>query len=168
MLIIFQFLTLTDSARASLACRYLHRCYNSIWLSLDYFEEFDLAHFSAIELKKVMEKSARLAHIRTVKKLLHGKNLQHYADKYFSGYNRIRLKAVANQTTGQLISFEIEPRRPNMGVFFMDENILEISGQNSQSLMLVALMNCHFLTGKSLAGISKCRKLRSFSLTRNK
>jgi len=82
VLLIFQFLTLTDSARASRACRYLHRCYNSIWLSLDYFEEFDLGHFSVTELKKVMEKSARLAHIRTVKRLLTGKNLQYYADKY--------------------------------------------------------------------------------------
>ena len=82
VLLIFQFLTLTDSARVGRACRYLHRCYNSIWLSLDYFEEFDLGHFSVMELKKVMEKSVRLTHIRTVKRLLNGKNLQHYTDKY--------------------------------------------------------------------------------------
>jgi len=81
---------------------------------------------------------------------------------------RIRLKAVASQTTGQLVSFEIEPKRLNMGVFLMDENILEICGQNCQSLLVVALINCHFLTGKSVVGIGKCRKLRSFSLTRNK
>mgnify|MGYP001024018005 FL=1 len=55
-----------------------------------------------------------------------------------------------------------------MGVFLVDENILEICGQSYQSLMLVSLINCHFLTGKSFVGISKCRKLRNFSLTRNK
>jgi len=55
-----------------------------------------------------------------------------------------------------------------MGVFLMDENILEICGQNCKSLVVVELINCHFLTGKSVAEIGKCRNLRSFSLTRNK
>lgn len=55
-----------------------------------------------------------------------------------------------------------------MGVFLMDDNILEMAGQSYQSLRSVSLINCHFLTGKSLLGISRCRKLQGFSITRNR
>jgi hypothetical protein len=78
---IFQYLTLTDSARLSQVCRYFNRCYNSIWLNFDYFEYFNLSNFKPVELRKVMEKSTRLTHIRHMKRLFMGKNLETFAEK---------------------------------------------------------------------------------------
>ncbi len=50
-----------------MTCRYWQKCFNSIWLSYDFFAKFDFQTKNKKEISKVFEKSSKLAHIKQMK-----------------------------------------------------------------------------------------------------
>lgn len=158
---VMQYLSLDDNAHLALVCKYWRKCFNSIWLSYDFFGEVNSKEFKDNQLRAVFEKSARLPHIKKMKNLISGKKL----DSYFK---RTNIKAKVSKdmlSKGKLFEkFCVKPLRTSHSIFFSDKEIVDICESSMYSLLYISLKSCNLITRPSFEALSKCKNLQHLTL----
>ncbi len=125
---------------ASQVCSYFLSCYRSLWNDKDYFCQLETDKLTTQELGKIIEKATRLDHIRQLKHLYSGKNINYCREKYRLKIVRIKIKVGEGSlnTGGMLEVFSVIPKNVRSGsTFIMDSHVLEIVNSSFRSLKVV-------------------------------
>lgn len=90
LLKVFSYLRLSELGIAAQVCSYFLSCYRSLWNDKDYFCQLETDKLTTQELGKIIEKATRLDHIRQLKHLYSGKNINYCREKYAPKYTESR------------------------------------------------------------------------------
>ena len=157
---IMQFLPLFDNAKLSYVCKYWNRCYNSIWLSYDFFAKVNFQNLNGKQVKKIFEKSGRLAHIRKMKNIMRGKKVEAFLKR-----TKFSTKISKEVHNGNLFeTFSIKPNKPNITLFITDKEVVDICESSLFSLQYINLTSCLMLTQKSFEALAKCRFIQHLTI----
>lgn len=78
---VFSYLRLSELVAASQVSSYFLSCYRSLWNDKEFFCQLETDKFTSKELGKLIEKSTRLDHIRQLKHIYSGKNINYCREK---------------------------------------------------------------------------------------
>lgn len=161
MLRIMSFLTLKDNARIASVCRYFKVCYNSIWLSYDYFSVLNFQEMGTDQVEQIFEHGGKLPHVRQMKKIMSGKKLGPFLQK---NSLQTRLSAQFNRKDALFEEFSLKPSKPNVAVLITDRDIQGICESSTCSLLYVNLTNCQLLTNLSYRALATCTNMQHLSI----
>lgn len=154
-----RFLSLEDNFRVGCVCKYWRKCFDSIWISYDFFGKFEINEKTAEnKVKEVFERSSRLPHIQRLKRIFKGKNLSSVIKKV-----QFKTKMAKNGNSFDKVfeRFEILPYRKCYTIFITDEQFTEICNCSKYSLQFINLTSCYMLTDRSLSYIASCHQLHT-------
>lgn len=162
---VMQFLNLEDNAKLALVCKYWKKCFNSIWLSYDFFSKMNSRKFNSKQLQFMFKKSSKLLHIQKIKSLVCGRKI----DAFFQ---RTQIKTSISKdvlSKGTLFEkFSMKPVRPNHSVFLEDTQVVSICESSMFSLLYISLKSCDMLKRSSFEALAKCNNLQHLTLIKSR
>lgn len=93
LLKILSYLRLSELVVTYQVCSYFLSCYRSLWNDKTFFCQLETDKLTSKELGKLIEKSSKLDHIRQLKHIYQGKNINCCREKYTLDYKELRSKS---------------------------------------------------------------------------
>jgi hypothetical protein len=81
MLKVFSYLRISELVAASQVSSFFLSCYRALWNDKEFFCQLETDKLTSSELGRLIEKSTRLDHIRQLKNLYSGKNINYCREK---------------------------------------------------------------------------------------
>ena len=165
---VFGFLSYTEMTRLSSTCYFLNQCFRGMWFHHQFLSEMDLSNYSALEIRKIVQKSKH-PHSKTVLgSLLPGKNLEMFLRR-----NKVAFAAAAQQQSkkGVISKFEVGPAKHSVGPFrntlVADRDITKILDSSHSTLTYCNLVSCMFISSKTFKSVAKLKNLQSLIISNN-
>lgn len=158
------YLFLFESSTFSLVCKKWRTAFNKIWYSYDYFGSLYTGNFSPFELRKVCLRSSAMPHIKCLRYMLQGKNLNLLLGRQVI---KAQIEPANGLAASSMKLFSVKPKRDSFRPLLTDSDLKPVIRSSYNSLQVLSLKSCSFLTGSSFILIGQCKNLQFLEITNN-